>query len=224
VSGIAEIINQLNDSASATMDIPVEEGESQRLKCILKKTEAPSFKLIFPPETLTAIELEKDIICRLIVKHGEGAVNLKVKLDEVEGDRTMFCTALESISPETLREYFRVMISAPIHASYQPGPREIKNSPWELSGHTIDLSGGGVLALFAGKPANAKRIQLEIDLPGQHAPVLCQAEVVRTYRMRKKRYQVAFFITDIDGKARDNIISCCLQEQRRQLRDKVRVE
>ena len=224
MSGIAEIIDQLNDSASATADIPIEKRESQRLQCILKKTEAPSFKLIFPPNTLTAKDIEKGINCRLMVKHGDSVVNLNVKLDEVGGDRTLFCTALESISPESLREYFRVMISTPILASYQPGPREKKNRPWELSGHTIDLSGGGVLALFSDKPANTKRIQLEIDLPGQQTPIVCQAEVVRTYRMRKKRYQVAFFFEDIDGKARDNIISCCLQEQRRQLRDKVRVE
>ena len=116
------------------------------------------------------------------------------------------------------------MISTPIRASYRPGPRETKSRAWEISGTTIDLSGGGVLALFPEKPANTNRIQLEIDLPGQQAPVLCLAKVVRTYRLRKNRFQVAFNITEIEGKARDIIISCCLQEQRRQLRNKVRVE
>lgn len=224
MSAISEIIDQLNDSANATVDIPIKKGESERLKCIFKKTESPEFKLMFPPNTFTTEDIENGINCRLIVKHGDSAVNLNVQLDSLNGDRTLFCTAIESISPESLREYFRVMISAPIRASYQPGPREIKNRPWVLNGHTIDLGGGGVLALFSGKPANTKHIQLEIDLPGQQAPVICRADVVRTYRMRKKRYQVALNIDEIDGKNRDIIISSCLQEQRRQLRDKVRVE
>jgi len=224
VAGITEIIHQLDDNAMATVDIPIKEGEDQRLNCVLKKTSSPSFKLVFAPNSLPGDAIEYGTNCRLVVKHGGSSVNLNVRLDEADGDRALLFTALESISPEALREYFRVMISAPIRASYKPGPRETKNIPWELTGHTIDLSGGGVLAIFSGKPANNNRIRLEIDLPGQPAPALCTARVVRTYRMRKNRFQVAFNIIEIEGRVRDIIISCCLQEQRRQLRDKVRVE
>ena len=223
MAGITEIINQIQDSSIATVDIPLSEGEDQRLNCVLKKSDPPSFRLVFPPNTLQMDNLKYGAECRLIVKVTDGAVNLKVRLNEADGDRTLLFTALESITPESLREYFRVMISAPIRARYRPGPREV-NEPWELSGHTIDLSGGGVLALFPDKPANRNRIELEMDLPGQTAPILCTARVVRTYRMRKRRYQVAFCYEKIDRKARDIIISCCLKEQRRQLRDKVRVE
>jgi len=224
VAGITEIINQLNDNAMATVDIPLKEGEDQRLNCILKKADAPSFDLVFAPHALDGTTVENAGNCRLIVKHADSSINLNIRIDTVKNERTLECTALESISPESMREYFRVMISTPIRASYRPGPRETKSRAWEISGTTIDLSGGGVLALFPEKPANTNRIQLEIDLPGQQAPVLCLAKVVRTYRLRKNRFQVAFNITEIEGKARDIIISCCLQEQRRQLRNKVRVE
>lgn len=224
MAGITEIINQLNDNAMATVDIPIKEGEDQRLDCIFKKTEASSFTLVFAPNALSSETIEYTTNCRLIIKHGDSAINLNVRIDKADGERTVHCTALESISPESMREYFRVMISAPIRASYQPGPREIKNKAWELTGTTIDLSGGGVLALFSEKPLTVNKIQLEIDLPGQQVPILCVAKVVRTYRLRKKRFQVAFNITEIEGKARDIIISGCLQEQRRQLRNKVRVE
>jgi len=223
VAGITEIINQLEDSALATLDIPIHEGEDQRLNCIFKKTESPSFSLVFPPGTLPLEIIRFDTKCRLIVKHHESSLNLNVRIDETDGKRTLYCTALESISPESMREYFRVMISVPIRASYKPGPRE-KTDPWELDGHTIDLSGGGVLALFPGKPLTRNRITLEISLPEQQAPVVCTAKVVRTYRLRKNRFQVAFNIVDIEAKARDLIISSCLQEQRRQLRNKIRVE
>lgn len=224
MSGIAEIITQLDDRAMATVDIPLAEGEDQRLNCILKKAATPSFKLIFPSNTLPLDRLEYGRNCRLIVKNSGSQVNLNVRLDEADDDRTLIFTAVESINPEMLREYFRVMISAPVRASYQPGAKEIKNKSWELNGHTIDISGGGVLALFPGKPGNSKRINLEISLPNQQEPIVCQAKIVHTYRMRKKRYQVAFTFEHLEGKTRDIIISCCLQEQRRQLRDKVRVE
>lgn len=207
----------------ATVDIPVAKGEAQRLNCVFKQTTPPSFRLVFPPHTLEMDRIAMGTDCRLIVKMDSGSINLNIKIDAVDGDRALLCTAMESISPEALREYFRVMISAPIRARYVPGPNEV-HEPWELEGHTIDLSGGGVLALFSGKPANINRIQLELYLPGQASPVRCTARVVRTYRMRKNRYQVAFSFVTIERKARDLIISCCLQEQRRQLRDKVRVE
>ncbi len=224
MAGITEIINQLNDNAMATVDIPLKKGEDQRLNCMLKKNDTPSFDLVFAPNALDSITVENAGNCRLIVKHADSSINLNIRIDTVKNERTLECTALESINPESMREYFRVMISTPIRASYRPGPRETKSRAWEISGTTIDLSGGGVLALFPEKPANTNRIQLEIDLPGQQAPVLCMAKVVRTYRLRKNRFQVAFNITDIEGKARDIIISSCLQEQRRQLRNKVRVE
>jgi len=224
LTGIIDIINQLNDNAKATVDIPLESGEMQRYNCLLRQVDSVQIKLVFPPNFLKPEHLHYEGNCRLIVKHGESAVNLNVHIDSAFDNRTLLCTALESINPESLREYFRVMISTPISASYRPGPKEIKHRSWKLVGQSIDLSGGGVLALFPGKPENNLRIHLELNLPGQSAPITCMAKVVRTYRMRKKRYQVAFHIVDIEGKARDLIISCCLQEQRRQLRDKVRVE
>ena len=220
MEGITEIINQLNDKAMATVDIPLKKGEDQRLNCILKKTDAPSFDLVFAPYALDGTSVENADNCRLIVKHADSSINLNIRIDAVKNERTLECTALKSISPESMREYFRVMISTPIRASYRPGPREIKSRAWQIAGNTIDLSGGGVLALFPEKPANKNRIQLEIELPDQQAPVLCMAKVIRTYRLRKQRFQVAFTFTEIEGKARDIIISSCLQEQRRQLRNR----
>ena len=223
MSGIIEVINQLDDSALATIDIPITEGEDQRLNCVLKKTQAPSFRLVFPPHTLPLDRIEFGTPCRVVVKHIDGAINLKVRIDQTDGDRTLLLTAVESINPEALREYFRVMISLPIRASFTVDRPEYRHRSWELEGYTIDLSGGGVLALFPGKPQTKSHIHLDLQLPDQQH-IHCLGKVVRTYRMRKKRYQVAFMFENIDQKSRDMIISCCLKEQRRQLREKVRVD
>ena len=113
------------------------------------------------------------------------------------------------------------MINVPIEASYIAGAREVKAKTWKMIGTTVDLSGSGVLAVFAEKPATSHNIQLIMTMPGEESPFICLADVVRTYRLRKNRYQVAFHFTVISTKTRDQIISCCFQEQRRQLRENV---
>jgi len=224
VSGISEIVNELLDRTRVVVDIPIRDSESQLLQSVLRKRQAPQLALFFSPGALQVDEIEAGTTCHLTVKHHDSSINLLARIDGLEDNRTLLLTATESVRPEAMREYFRVSINTPIVAEYRPGPKEIKNKPWTLEGSTIDLSGGGVLALFTEKPLNRKRIHLAIRLPDHAEPAVCMAEVVRTYRMRKKRYQVAFHFADIDQKTRDLIISCCLQEQRRQLRNKIRVD
>ncbi|HFQ89618.1 MAG TPA: PilZ domain-containing protein [Desulfobulbus sp.] len=224
MSGISEIVNELLDRTRVVVDIPIKDSESQLLQSVLRKRQAPQLALFFSPHALQVEDIEAGTTCHLTVKHHDSSINLLARIDGLEDDRTLLLTATESVKPEAMREYFRVSISTPITAEYRPGPKEIRNRPWKLEGNTIDLSGGGVLALFSEKPLNRKRIHLTIRLPDQAEPAVCMAEVVRTYRMRKKRYQVAFHFDRIDQKTRDLIISCCLQEQRRQLRNKIRVD
>ncbi|WP_457572966.1 PilZ domain-containing protein [Desulfolithobacter sp.] len=221
---ISEIINEIRDSSTVIIDLPLNGGERKRLTCVFKRKESPEFQLVFPPDTLPLNDIDTDSSCRLSINQSNDPVTLIAKIDALEEDRILHLTGQEPIRPELLREYFRVSLRSKIVASYQPGPRETRSKPWTMTGETIDLSGGGVLALFPGKPENRRNIRLEIDLPTQSEPAVCMAEVVRTYRMRKKKYQAALHFTDIEQKTRDQIISCCLQEQRRQLREKIRVE
>ncbi len=223
MSEIKKTIKQFQDNSKAILKVPNTTGNTP-IDCVLTKTETlPSFKLLYSSGTIQTDSIQYDKQCHLIVRHGEGAINLKIKIDKTESNNALICTALTAIQPEELREFFRVMINVPIRASYQPGPKEKKNIPWTLTGKTIDISGGGVLAVFPGKPPNNNHIQLELGIPGYKSPILCQAKVINTYRLRQKRYQVAFCFERIEQKIRDIIISCCLQEQRRQLRENIRV-
>ncbi|WP_456384409.1 PilZ domain-containing protein [Desulfolithobacter sp.] len=221
---ISEIIDEIRDSSTVIIDLPLNGGERKRLTCVFKRKESPAFQLVFPPNVLPLDSIDSTASCRLSINQSNEPITLMAKIDEIEEDRILHLTGQEPIKPELLREYFRVSLRSKIIASYQPGPKEIRSKPWKMEGETIDLSGGGVLALFPGKPENSKNIRLQIDLPTQAEPAICMAEVVRTYRMRKNKYQAALHFTDIEQKTRDQIISCCLQEQRRQLREKIRVE
>lgn len=224
MSNIATILEKLKDGANTVIDFPDRNGEDLRYNSVFKPSEGNRFELIFPPDSWKESDLEMGVECLLAVKHKGNTVNLVARLDDLVNERRLAFTAKESVRPEALREYFRVSMNIEIQASYLPGPKEVARKPWKMMGTTIDLSGGGVLALMPEKPLNQKRIMLDLKLPEPQGTVHSLAHVVRTYRLRKKRFQVAFHFDDMEQKTRDAIIAGCLQEQRRQLRENVQVE
>ena len=222
MASINDILAKINDSAPTVVDIQGNQDEIFRCKALLVKKEAPCLELLFPPNAWQIDELQMGANCSLAVEHNGMTINLIARLDKANGDRRLLFTAREPVTPESLRDFFRVGITTVIEAEYSAGPREINNQSWKLCGTTIDLSGSGVLALFPEKPPNNKNIQLNITVPEEQHPITCLANVIRTYRIPKNRYQVAFHFENISPKTRDQIISCCFQEQRRQLREHVR--
>ena len=219
MSKITEIFQKINDHAPAIVDIPARNGEDYRCKAIFIKKEYPAIELIFPPNSWEENNLVLGSECTLAVEHDGRDISILACLDQVTNNRRLQFTAKEPVSVESLREYFRVLINLPIEASYIAGPREVKAKTWKMLGTTIDLSGSGVLALFSEKPPTTHNIQIVITMPEDEPSIVCLADVVRTYRLRKNRFQVAFHFEIVSSKTRDQIISCCLQEQRRQLRE-----
>lgn len=224
VAKIEEIIEKLQDGAEAVIDLPSSNNEDQRLNALFNHDEGPCFQLFFAPNAWKTEDLLLGLNCQLTVKHKGATVNLIAELDQVIDSRRLRFIAREPIKPEALREYFRVSINTPIEIGYIPGPKEVRLQKWHLAGTTVDLSGCGVLGLFPEKPmGNGNRIQIRITNPFSDQSIVCMGQVIRTYRMRKKRYQVALHFTDISQEVRDQVISCCLHEQRRQLRENIEV-
>ncbi|MGD9949435.1 MAG: PilZ domain-containing protein [Desulfobulbus sp.] len=221
---ITELLDRISDHAPTVADIPTKNGENYRCKAVLLKKNAAAIELVFPPNSWEENNLPLGANCNLTIDQQGQAVNLIARLDEVTGDRRLQFTAMEPVSPDVLREYFRVLVNMPIEASYIAGLREVNAKTWKMIGTTIDLSGSGVLAVFAEKPSTLHNIQLVMTMPGDEPSIVCLADVIRTYRLRKNRYQVAFHFEVISSKTRDQIISCCFQEQRRQLRENIQTK
>lgn len=217
---ITDIIKKIADSQPAIINILTTDGLEIRLKCVFKESTAPHFFLVFPPKTLPE-SIDTDIVCPISIKYERTILTLNAEIINVISDRTLELNAKQSIDPTSLREFFRVDSRLPIIATYYPGPKEDKEHFWTIKGETLDLSGSGALALFSEQPGNKHRIELEIKL--NHIPISieCTAHVIRTRRLRKGRYQVAFHFDFITPKDRDHIISNCLKEQRKQLREKI---
>lgn len=221
MSRTLNILNKLNNQTNATVDLPGRNGDHYRCNALLIKKDLPEIELVFPPHSWEEDNLLFGEDCSIAFEVDHQPINLIAKLQNAVGERRLRCTAREPVAPEALREYFRVATNIAIEASYIAGAKEVKNKTWKMIGTTIDLSGCGALAVFAEKPASTHNVQLVMTLPEDETALVCLADVVRTYRIRKNRYQVAFHFTVISTKTRDHIISLCLREQRRQLRDNV---
>ncbi|MBU0665493.1 MAG: PilZ domain-containing protein [Proteobacteria bacterium] len=203
----------------AEINLPLLSGGSVQLKCIYKESESPHFFLVFPPKQLpTDIDTSKS--CLIAVKGEEKSITFKAGIETIKGDRILELFAQKTIDPASLRTFYRADMRTAISASYEPGPEERAHA-WKLDGQTLDLSGGGTLAIFPKEFLNKQRILLHIKLPYTDKEIHCRAHVVRMIKLRKEHWQIALQFDNLDQKESDFIVSCCLKEQRRQLRENV---
>ncbi len=217
---IWKTISRVPDSVSAEIDITTEAGQIIRLNSIYKESDSPEFFLVFPPKRLPE-EIDRDKLCPVSIKSNQSAITLLAKIVSIKGDRTLELLAQDTVKPESLREYFRVDTKVNITANYTPDSIDGEKRSWTLKGQTLDISGSGTLTLMAGPPQTFHKIDLQLDLDNGKNIVNCTAHVVRTKRLRRDKYQVAFHFDTLKPNHRDAIISFCLQEQRNRLRDKI---
>ncbi len=216
------IVKGIQDSQKARIKLTTLDGRKIHLDCIFKESNALHFFLVFPPNTLpNNIDLDKKHPVSVIYQ--SNPILLVATVVAYNGSDTLELIAKDTVDPVSLREYFRVNMTTTIRASFKEDKKKVHSQNWSMTGKTQDLSATGVLALFPSEPKDKNQILLEIHLPDTHMTVKATAHVVRTRRLRKMRWQVAYHFDRINNRARDQIIQCCLREQRKLLRDKVQI-
>lgn len=217
---ITKAIKRIPDSESAEIDIRTKVGKTLRLKGVYKESDSPQFFLVFPPKKLPE-DIDTEKLCPISIKTAKSSLTLSAKILSINGDRTLELLAKDTVKPESLREYFRVDTKIDIVASYTPKSEEERTGPWELTGKTLDISGSGILSILPEEPQSKHKIELTLTINNGKDSISCIGHVVRTKRLRRGKYQVAFHFDTMKPKERDAIISFCLQEQRSRLRNKV---
>lgn len=217
---ITKTIRRIPDSESAEIDISTKSNQTIRLNCIYKESDAPEFFLVFPPRKLPE-DIDTKKLCPISIKIGEKSLTLSAKVISINGDRTLELLAKDTVKPESLREYFRVDTRVSIVANYYQESIDGESISWTLQGQTLDISGSGILTIFPEEPQNKNKIELQLSMNNGKDVVSCTGHVVRTKRLRRGKYQVAFHFDTMKPKERDAVISFCLREQRNRLRDKV---
>jgi c-di-GMP-binding flagellar brake protein YcgR len=218
-SSLINLIKKIPDSQAAEINIKLLDGSSVQLTCIYKESIAPHFFLVFPPKQLPT-NINTNLSCLVVIKHEEQTVTFQAGIETTKGDRILELFAQKPIDPTEMRTFYRADLRTTIAASYEPGPEE-RAQAWTFNGETLDLSGGGALAIFPAEFPNKQRILLHINLPSTDKDIHCTAHVIRMTRLRKERWQIALKFDNLSQKESDFIVSCCLNEQRRQLRERI---
>lgn len=220
-SALINLVKSIKDSQSAKIKLQTTTGQLVHLDCIYKESVAPNFYVVFPPGKIPD-NLDLKQTCSLSI-HGDNdeSIAINAKISEVSSDRTIEMTAAKTIDPVSLREYFRVDIRTTITISFEAASSEENSRSWKITGQTLDLSGCGVLAIFPEECRNKHNIFIELDLTNPDKSVRCIGHVVRVRRIRGGKYHIALHFDDITPKNRDAIITNCLWEQRKQLREKI---
>lgn len=121
--------------------------------------------------------------------------------------------------PSDERAFFR--IDTEITVRYRPLRAERQSS--ERQWLEVNLSGGGISFEITPPLQVGEKAWLEMELPDRSAPVRCLAEVVRLFTADNGAAHAAFSFDNLAPRDQDPVIAFCLAEQRKQLREKVRV-
>jgi hypothetical protein len=218
---ITSLVNAIPDRQSTNVTLTDKSGKRTQVSCFFKESSAPSFFLLFPPDTLPR-NIDTDRPCAVVSQdmHGE-TVTFAAKIVEIPSNRVIELIANKSIRPEDLREYFRVNIRAQVEVFYNPERDGENDMPLELNGMTVDISQTGVLTILSGECRIQKPVMIEISLPNPAETIFCSGHVIRSKRIRKNHWLTAFHFDNISSDAREIITKNCFAEQRRQLRDNI---
>jgi hypothetical protein len=222
-SSVAQLLRSIPDKQSARISLLTMTGETLHLDCIYREETSPRFFLVFPLKNLPK-EIDTSKYCSISIQNSDeetAPLSLNAKIEEVIGNRALELTAKKNIDPTTLRQFFRVAIYTPVTISFEQESNVDPSPKWSLTGQTLDISGSGLLALFSEECQDRQHIKITLELPSPKASVSCMGHVVYTRRIRKAQWHIALHFDDIAAKQRDIILSNCLHEQRRQLKESI---
>lgn len=219
-SSIVNIIKNIKDSHSAQAILYTNDGGQIYQDCVYKSGDSPSFFLAFPPNKIPT-DLDGTKNCSVSLKGAEPPLVITSTIIEQIDDRTLSLIAKQAVDPVSLREYFRVDLHTRVIARYTPPNEHSNQASWEIHGETLDVSGTGFLCLLDHEPENHNNIILEVYFEFLKKTISCQVRVIRIRRLKKDRFRVAFHIEKIAPNDRDKIITCCMNEQRKMLRERM---
>lgn len=217
---LTSLVKSIKDGQDAVVNLLTKDGKRVALDCVYKESIAPNFFIVLPSgEFPKNIDQSAPSTLSIIDKSHNNFI-LTAKFAEQVNRRTIELAAAKSIDPISLREYFRVDFRTDITLSDTSKPNRSQN--WTLHGQTLDLSATGVLGIFPEECKKISNINIEIKLVNPKKKIQCIGHVVRNLRTRSGRFHAALHFDQITNESRDDIITNCLWEQRRQLRENIR--
>jgi hypothetical protein len=218
------ILQAISDGKPVRIFLPLQNTlERLRLNCLCRDIAPPRFSLVFSSGLLPIKEIDKNQPAIVSVDMGGSTLSLEAMIEEIDGTQVLKMFLQKSINHQQLRDFFRIDAITEVVASELRG--EVPGEPpWSMVGESLDISGSGILVLFAQCPPDDKQIKLSISLPmANDQPISAIGHTVRVKHQDDGRCEVAYHFDDIAIEDRDKIIGHCLILQRKMLRLKVQV-
>lgn len=222
------VIIKIPDAKAVKVFLPMKNNHERHcIHGVYQNSTSPFFSLNFDQGVLPVNSINCNGTCILNINIDGPTTFFEAKIYKIKDTQHLVMTALRQISPEQMREFFRVKVVVSVVAeSFQPQRIEnIDDSNIILEGETIDISASGILASFPNRPIFEKQAKLKIILPTLSNEIISViAHPVRTVKISDKQFDVAFHFDDVTAVDRDKIIEFCLIIQRRLLRIKIKVK
>ncbi len=202
------------------------EPERLRAQCLYQAEIHQKFTLIFKPGILPVDDIDIKLPCIVSIDMGGPTISLEAMIRDIANPQTLQMVVRKSISHKQMRDFFRVDATASVVSkAFRTNSVGDKHKQWTIQGHTVDISGSGILALFTEQPPADHQVRLEITLPSAEPDILTVlAHQVRSRQLKDGRFEVAYQFDEISTEDRDRMIGYCLTIQRQLLRLKVQVK
>ena len=227
MTDLNNFLTKISDEKPVRLFLPIIDADDRLvIQCVLNKTQTNHFQLLFKPGSLPVKKIDKNTSCLINLDLGGQSVSMESKIVQIVNNQTLEMVAQKTINHEQMREYFRVDCTVPIIlTSIVPEEFGSPDDKWKISGTTVDLSGSGLRASFSTEPPASTQVRLELALPNTEISIVkTLASPVRISQLTEKLWDAAYQFDVIEDEDQDAIIGCCLIEQRRLLRLKVKVK
>ena len=222
-----QVFKKISSGKAMKIALPLKDSpEKRRIACVYEEDSPPAFKLLFTSGSLPIDNLDRNRKAAVLIDIAGQNVTLSADIESVIDDQTLLLRARDVITHEQMRDYFRVDVSAPLIARPVLPGTTLADDQEVLNGETVDVSGGGILAVFPHLIPADRPVRVELILPSSDEPRLVEAiaHVVRTQKLKDNQYKIALRFDQISPEDRDRIMACCFEIQRKHLRLKVQVK
>lgn len=209
-----------------SITLPLKNGETQRLECVIRSINPPEMEAVFLPDQLPVRTLDINGKCSLTIDINGPTLSARAIIEEIRDSRTLILKALESVSHAQKREFFRIETSIPVELKTLTPEGEFSIA----TGEAVNISGSGILATFPLEiepPSLNRRVTLNIPIPppADKEPqiISCNGLITRLEKTTDSRYLIGFQFHGLREEDQDQVIAYCLAQQRQQLRLKIHI-
>lgn len=214
-------LKHLQEYITVRILLPITGAPPLPLECVARSENPPFIDAHFLPDQLPAGRLDTEGECQLSFETGGQAHAFKARIDKVVSSERLRLQAVQAFNREQQREYFRIDVELTL--KYRRLSEGEGGAARRVQAK-VNLSGGGLWFPIKEILESKEKLSVEIFLPGSPPMrAFAIAEVIRMTGADEDSRGVAMKFSEIEESDRDEIVGFCFAEQRRQLRNRVRI-